>query len=106
MYIIIVDVHSCLYKVHCTFLLHLYHFVYMYMYMPRAIERSNLLNMAKLTVKSLIESSMRFGRTLADDHPPLQQLLIAVELVLRHKLKGMCKCVKCTFCSSKVCASV
>ena len=82
---------ACIHYVNTCFLLFLLSEVHEHVrtYMYRAIERNNLLNMVKLTVKALIESSMRFGRTLTDDHPPLQQLLIVVELILKHRLKGI-----------------
>ncbi|XP_037526375.1 RUN and FYVE domain-containing protein 2 isoform X2 [Rhipicephalus sanguineus] len=54
---------------------------------PVAIERSNLLNLTKLVVKELIESSLKFGRMLDSDHPPLQHFFILLEHVLRHGLK-------------------
>ena len=52
------------------------------------VERKNLLNMAKLAIKGLLESSMKAGRTLDDDHGPLSQFFIIMEHVLRHGLKG------------------
>ena len=54
----------------------------------RDIERLNLLNMLKIAVKALIDSSMRVGRTLTDEDPQLLQVLILLEHVLRHRLKG------------------
>ena len=54
---------------------------------PRAIERANLLNVSKLIVKELIDSSMAHGRMLDDDHEPLQQFFIVLEHVLRHGLR-------------------
>eukprot|EP00058_Branchiostoma_floridae_P028226 XP_002613717.1 hypothetical protein BRAFLDRAFT_245446 [Branchiostoma floridae] len=56
---------------------------------PTAIERANLLNMVKLSIKSLIESSYQVGRTLDKDFAPLQQFLIVMEHVLKHGLKGV-----------------
>ncbi|XP_046860568.1 RUN and FYVE domain-containing protein 2-like [Xenia sp. Carnegie-2017] len=52
-----------------------------------AIERANLLNMSKLCIKNLIESSLKLGRTLGEDHGPLQQFFVIFEHVLRHGLK-------------------
>lgn len=52
------------------------------------IERSNLLNMLKISIKGLIDSSMRLGRTLTDDHPQLQQFLILMEHTFKHRLKS------------------
>ena len=52
------------------------------------MERSNLLNMAKLSIKGLIESALSFGRTLDSDYPPLQQFFVVMEHCLKHGLKG------------------
>ena len=54
----------------------------------RAVERANLLNMLKINIKALIDSSMRGGRTLNDEHPHLQQFLILMELSLKHRMKS------------------
>lgn len=53
------------------------------------MERANLLNMAKLSIKGLIESALSFGRTLDSDYPPLQQFFVVMEHCLKHGLKGM-----------------
>lgn len=52
------------------------------------MERANLLNMAKLSIKGLIESALSFGRTLDSDYPPLQQFFVVMEHCLKHGLKG------------------
>lgn len=52
------------------------------------MERTNLLNMAKLSIKGLIESGLSFGRTLDSDYPPLQQFFVVMEHCLKHGLKG------------------
>ncbi|XP_049864256.1 RUN and FYVE domain-containing protein 2 isoform X1 [Schistocerca gregaria] len=54
---------------------------------PVMIERSNLLNISKLIVKELIETSLKYGRMLDSDHMPLQHFFIVLEHVLRHGLK-------------------
>uniref|UniRef100_A0A2K5RUY1 RUN domain-containing protein n=1 Tax=Cebus imitator TaxID=2715852 RepID=A0A2K5RUY1_CEBIM len=54
---------------------------------PTAVERANLLNMAKLSIKGLIESALSFGRTLDSDYPPLQQFFVVMEHCLKHSLK-------------------
>ncbi|XP_026280877.2 protein RUFY3 isoform X2 [Frankliniella occidentalis] len=54
---------------------------------PAAVERSNLLNISKLIVKELIETSLKFGRMLDSDHMPLQHFFIVLEHVLRHGLR-------------------
>lgn len=55
------------------------------------IERANLLNLSKLSIKNLIESSLQLSRTLGEDHGPLQQFFVIMEHVLRHGLKGELK---------------
>lgn len=55
---------------------------------PLTMERANLLNMAKLSIKGLIESALSFGRTLDSDYPPLQQFFVVMEHCLKHGLKG------------------
>ncbi|KFP71171.1 RUN and FYVE domain-containing protein 2, partial [Acanthisitta chloris] len=52
-----------------------------------AVERANLLNMAKLSIKGLIESALSFGRSLDSDYPPLQQFFVVMEHCLKHGLK-------------------
>ena len=59
-----------------------------------AVERANLLNMAKLSIKGLIESALSFGRTLDSDYPPLQQFFVVMEHCLKHGLKGTGKFLK------------
>lgn len=54
---------------------------------PMATERANLLNMAKLSIKGLIESALSFGRTLDSDYPPLQQFFVVMEHCLKHGLR-------------------
>ncbi|XP_075209817.1 RUN and FYVE domain-containing protein 2-like isoform X2 [Lycorma delicatula] len=54
---------------------------------PVVIERRNLVNISKLIVKELIETSMSNGRMLDSDHMPLQHFFIVLEHVLRHGLK-------------------
>lgn len=61
---------------------------------PTAVERANLLNMAKLSIKGLIESALSFGRTLDSDYPPLQQFFVVMEHCLKHGLKGTGKFLK------------
>uniref|UniRef100_A0A674EQA9 RUN and FYVE domain containing 2 n=1 Tax=Salmo trutta TaxID=8032 RepID=A0A674EQA9_SALTR len=54
---------------------------------PMSMERTNLLNMAKLSIKGLIESALSFGRTLDSDYPPLQQFFVVMEHCLKHGLR-------------------
>ena len=54
---------------------------------PVLIERSNLVNILKLVIKEVIDSSLKFGRQLDSDHIPLQHFFIVLEHVLRHGLK-------------------
>nr|XP_015205202.1 PREDICTED: RUN and FYVE domain-containing protein 1-like [Lepisosteus oculatus] len=53
-----------------------------------AVERSNLLNMMKLSVKVLIQSALSLGRSLDSDYPPLQQFFVVLEHCLKHGLRG------------------
>ncbi|XP_072038427.1 RUN and FYVE domain-containing protein 2-like isoform X2 [Amphiura filiformis] len=55
---------------------------------PVLVERSNLLNVAKLSIKNLIESALEEARTLDNEHVPLQQFFVVMEHVLSHGLKG------------------
>ena len=52
------------------------------------IEKINLLNLAKLSVKTLIESTMKRAQPLDDSNTQLQQLFIVIEHCLRHRMKG------------------
>ncbi|CAH1794975.1 unnamed protein product, partial [Owenia fusiformis] len=54
---------------------------------PVTVERANLLNITKLIIKELIDSSLSQGRMLDDDHVPLQQFFVVMEHVFRHGLK-------------------
>lgn len=56
---------------------------------PITIERLNLMNMAKLSIKGLIESALNLGRTLDSDYAPLQQFFLVMEHCLKHGLKSM-----------------
>lgn len=72
---------------------------------PMTMERANLLNMAKLSIKGLIESALSFGRTLDSDYPPLQQFFVVMEHCLKHGLKGerreeILNCVTLGCCTS------
>ena len=58
---------------------------------PQTIERANLLNVSKLIIKELIDSSLSHGRMLDDNHVPLQQFFVVLEHVLRHGLKRKSK---------------
>ena len=53
------------------------------------IERSNLLNIAKICIKNLIDNSLSAGtgRVLTEDFPNLEQFFIILEHILRHGLK-------------------
>uniref|UniRef100_A0A1B6KN59 RUN domain-containing protein n=1 Tax=Graphocephala atropunctata TaxID=36148 RepID=A0A1B6KN59_9HEMI len=54
---------------------------------PSIVERRNLVNISKLIVKELIETSLKYGRMLDSDHMPLQHFFIVLEHVLRHGLR-------------------
>nr|XP_046204318.1 protein RUFY3-like [Oncorhynchus gorbuscha] len=47
----------------------------------------DLMNMAKLSIKGLIESALNLGRTLDSDYAPLQQFFVVMEHCLKHGLK-------------------
>ncbi|XP_053319303.1 RUN and FYVE domain-containing protein 1 [Spea bombifrons] len=50
-------------------------------------ERANLMNMMKLSIKSLIQSALNLGRSLDSEYPPLQQFFVIIEHCLKHGLK-------------------
>lgn len=50
------------------------------------------MNMAKLSIKGLIESALNLGRTLDSDYAPLQQFFVVMEHCLKHGLKSKCRC--------------
>ncbi|XP_003383169.1 PREDICTED: RUN and FYVE domain-containing protein 2-like [Amphimedon queenslandica] len=52
-----------------------------------SIEKRNLINLTKLSVKSLIEAAMKRPQALTDSNTQLRQLLIALEHCLKHRLK-------------------
>ena len=52
------------------------------------IEKRNLLNVIKLTVKMLIEITMKSAQPLDDTSNELTQFFIALERCLRHRLRG------------------
>ena len=53
------------------------------------IERSNLLNISKICIKTLIDSSLKKGRTLDESFVPLKQFFVVMEHVFKHGIKGM-----------------
>ena len=52
-----------------------------------AVERSNLLDVFKLVVKELLDTSLSFGRMLDDTHAPLQQFFVIIDHIFRHAIK-------------------
>ena len=52
------------------------------------MERANLISVTKLCVKALMETSLKQGKAFQDDHPQLVQLLLVLELALKHRLKA------------------
>lgn len=54
---------------------------------PVIIERRNLVNISKLIVKELLDTSTKYGRMLDSDHMTLQHFFIVLEHVLRHGLR-------------------
>jgi len=54
---------------------------------PIVIERNNLVSISQLVIKSVVDSSLRFGRQLDTDNIPLHQFFVVLDLALRHGLK-------------------
>nr|CAG4638369.1 EOG090X043H [Cyclestheria hislopi] len=54
---------------------------------PAQVERTNLVNLCKLIVKELIDSSVQYGRMLDSDFVPLQHFFIVLEHAFRHGLR-------------------
>lgn len=52
-----------------------------------AVERSNLLSVCKMLIKDLIDSSLKKGRMIDDNHEPFQQFFIVIEHILMHGIK-------------------
>ena len=55
------------------------------------IERSNLLNISKICIKTLIDTTLSVGtgRVLTEESSTLEQFFVVFEHVLRHGLKGV-----------------
>lgn len=54
---------------------------------PVLLERTNLLNVLKLIIKEILDTSLSYGRMLDDDNTALQQFFLVLEHILRHGLK-------------------
>ncbi|KAL4822580.1 hypothetical protein H8958_008168 [Nasalis larvatus] len=52
-----------------------------------AKEHMNLMNMAKLNIKGLVESALNLERTLDSNYAPLQQFFVVMEHCLKQGLK-------------------
>ena len=52
------------------------------------VERLNLLNITKLSIKTVIEYTARHGVNVDDFSPQIQQLFILLEHIMKHRLKG------------------
>lgn len=52
-----------------------------------SIERSNLISICQLVVKTVVDTSLRYGRQLDTDNVPLHQLFVVLDLCLRHGIK-------------------
>jgi len=72
---------------------------------PMAVERSNLLDVFKLVVKELLDTSLSFGRMLDDTHAPLQQFFVILDHIFRHGIKrSLCAYfVILYYCSLSLC---
>lgn len=55
---------------------------------PVQLERNNLLNVLKLIIKEILDSSLSHGRMLDDNNTALQQFFLVLEHILRHGLKS------------------
>ena len=55
------------------------------------IERSNLLNISKICIKTLIDTTLSVGtgRILTEESSTLEQFFVVFEHIVRHGLKGM-----------------
>jgi RUN and FYVE domain-containing protein 1/2 len=52
------------------------------------IERSNLINILKLVLREVLDSSVKFGCQLESDHIPLQHFFITIEHIFEHGMKS------------------
>ncbi|ESO02721.1 hypothetical protein HELRODRAFT_65557 [Helobdella robusta] len=52
-----------------------------------SLQRTNLLNVLKLIIKEILDSSLSHGRMLDDNNTALQQFFLVLEHILRHGLK-------------------
>lgn len=59
---------------------------------PVQLERNNLLNVLKLIIKEILDSSLSHGRMLDDNNTALQQFFLVLEHILRHGLKCWSSC--------------
>lgn len=66
---------------------HLFKYLFLIERDPAQVERTNLVNLCKLIVKELIDSSVQYGRMLDSDFVPLQHFFIVLEHALRHGLR-------------------
>lgn len=51
------------------------------------IERCNLQTVVRYVIKELIDSSLKYGRMIDDEHVPLQQFFVVLEHILQHGVK-------------------
>ncbi|XP_027038008.1 RUN and FYVE domain-containing protein 2-like [Pocillopora damicornis] len=51
------------------------------------VERLNLLNIANLCIKNLIDSALKLGKVIDESFEPFQQFFVMLESVLRHGLR-------------------
>ena len=56
------------------------------------VERLNLINLAKLCIKRVIEFTSTQGMSIDDFSPQIQELFILLESCMRHRLKGEWAC--------------
>lgn len=62
------------------------------------VERLNLLNIANLCIKNLIDSALKLGRVIGDEpFEPFQQFFVVLESILRHGLKSKWAFSQCSY---------
>lgn len=58
------------------------------------VERLNLINLVKLSIKRVIQFTSTQGTNIDDFSPQIQELFILLENCMRHRLKGEQQCPK------------
>lgn len=58
------------------------------------VERLNLINLVKLSIKRVIQFTSTQGTNIDDFSPQIQELFILLENCMRHRLKGEQECLR------------